>query len=304
VTLGSAAEATGKRVADRVLCGPGRLVVRYIPGTWRRRLVQSVNAALKQRAKVFRVQVPGVGYIEGRTDDLIHRYLYLFGVWEPHVTEWLRNRLRPGDVFVDVGSHTGYYSLLASRLVGPEGRVVAIEASPRTFEVLRRNLDGNGVSNARAVNLAATDVAAMVPVHEASDRNTGKTTIVSDGRSTPHAMVQGLPLAEILEEHELSMARVIKIDVEGAEAMVVRGLLPVVEQLRPDAELAVEVHSKRLGSQGVTVDAIVEPLREAGFAPFVIPNSYRAIDYLAETEWPEPWDGPLRGEAQLIFSRT
>src|SRR6266545_4932566 len=62
------------------------------------------------------------------TDDLIQGYIYLFGVWEPNITDWIRRTLLPGDTFVDVGSNIGYYSTLAARLVGSAGSVVAIDA--------------------------------------------------------------------------------------------------------------------------------------------------------------------------------
>lgn len=48
------------------------------------------------------------------TSDVIQRYQYLFGEWEPNLSAFLRDRLRPGDTFIDVGSHRGAFSLLAS----------------------------------------------------------------------------------------------------------------------------------------------------------------------------------------------
>lgn len=69
----------------------------------------------------------------------------------------MAERLKPGDVFVDVGANIGYFSLLASKLVGPGGRVVAIEASPEVFDLLRRNLELNKAHNVRAVNVAISD---------------------------------------------------------------------------------------------------------------------------------------------------
>ena len=76
--------------------------------------------------------------------DMIQTYLYLFGVWEPDVTAFIRRRLSPGDTFVDVGANVGYHALLAAGSVNGRGRVVAIEASPRIFRMLRENLAGNG----------------------------------------------------------------------------------------------------------------------------------------------------------------
>src|SRR6476619_7171728 len=62
--------------------------------------------------------------------DVIQRYIYSFGVWEPALTNFVKTRLRAGDTFIDVGANIGYYALLASGLVGASGTVVSIEASP------------------------------------------------------------------------------------------------------------------------------------------------------------------------------
>src|SRR5436309_218434 len=75
--------------------------------------------------------------LAGCTNEILQQYLYYFGVWEPHVTSWICGRLRPGDGFIDVGANIGYYTLLASHLVGAAGTVVAVEASPKTFARLR-----------------------------------------------------------------------------------------------------------------------------------------------------------------------
>lgn len=92
----------------------------------------------------------------GETSDILDAYIYCFGVWEPNLTHWVRSRLRPNDVFVDIGANIGYFSLLASRLVGGDGAVVAVEAMPETFERLQRNIALNcAARNVRAVNAAA-----------------------------------------------------------------------------------------------------------------------------------------------------
>jgi hypothetical protein len=95
--------------------------------------------------------------LAGRTKDLIQRHIFYFGVWEPNLTSFLASRLRDGDVFVDVGANIGYFSLLASRLVGRHGKVVAIEASPNIFAMLSANLARNGAANVEAINIAVSD---------------------------------------------------------------------------------------------------------------------------------------------------
>jgi len=66
-------------------------------------------------------------------------------------------KLRPGDVFLDVGCHYGIYSVLASKLVGPEGRVIAVEPHPGALEVLRENVATNGCRNVEVLSVAFSD---------------------------------------------------------------------------------------------------------------------------------------------------
>lgn len=119
------------RRLDQAALDLGREYVRHAPwSAGKRALVENhLNAALRDRPlhRLARTRFGATFAVD--TQDLIQRYLYLFGVWEPHMTRWLQRRLKPGDVFVDVGANIGYYSILASRLVGARGKVVAIEAS-------------------------------------------------------------------------------------------------------------------------------------------------------------------------------
>src|SRR3954466_14688534 len=115
--------------------------------------------------------------LEVDASDIFGTYIAYFGIWEPNLTSWLEGRLRPGDVFVDVGANVGYFPLLASRLVGTEGRVVAVEPFPRTNAVLRRNVAASGVENVRVEDVAVWDSSAELELFGASDRIVGGTTL-------------------------------------------------------------------------------------------------------------------------------
>jgi hypothetical protein len=78
-------------------------------------------------------------------DAAISPWIVLDGLWETQVTQWLQETLSPGQVFVDVGANVGYFTLLGGQLVGPGGRVVAVEAHPGLAELLRRNVIMNGL---------------------------------------------------------------------------------------------------------------------------------------------------------------
>ncbi len=178
---------------------------------------------------------------EGTLSGLVQRRLFHFGIFEPNLTDWLWNALEPGDVFVDVGANVGYFTLLAARAVGPTGSVVAIEPAPSTFAALRGNLGRNGATNVRALNLAAYDREAVLPIYTIrAEENAGGASLAK-AVGPVEAEVVARPLAQMLTAEEITRARVIKIDVEGAEVAAVTGLLPVIERMRSDAAIIVEV---------------------------------------------------------------
>ena len=107
--------------------------------------------------------------------DMIQSYLYFFGKWEPVITRYVLDRLGTGDVFIDVGANIGYYTLIASRRVGPNGRVFAIEAASSIFEKLQQNLAQNAVHNVTAFNVAVSDKPGQVPVWLNRGSNLGGT---------------------------------------------------------------------------------------------------------------------------------
>ncbi|WP_107470723.1 FkbM family methyltransferase [Streptomyces sp. ERV7] len=243
------------------------------------------------------------------TRDLIQRYLYLFGVWEPHMTGWLRRRLRPGDGFVDVGANIGYFSVLASRLVGETGRVVAVEASPLFHQRLLRQAELNRCTNIRAANAAVSDSRKTLKFVLASPYNLGANSIVPyEGAAESVFEMEAVPLPDLLDPAETASARVIKIDVEGAEGGVVRGMAPLLDKLRPDAEITVEVTPERMAQLGDSADELLETMRSHGFNIYRLTNEYAPESYPRALRGapavPVRWRGPVVGESDLIFSRV
>jgi FkbM family methyltransferase len=219
-----------------------RWYVRYFPWfTVKGSINTRVNSYFESRPYRFVTSTKAGFSLEGETSDLLQRFVYLYGVWEPELTAWLGKQLRPGDVFVDVGANIGFFSLLGARLVGDEGRVIGIEASPTIFGKLTANIVRNQASNVRLVNQAAVDHSHTVHVFKAPGRNLGGTSIFSDDKFEFESTVDGQRLCDILSREEICKARVIKIDVEGAEVLALRGLLPVLVHARKELEIVIEV---------------------------------------------------------------
>ncbi len=182
---------------------------------------------LGDHTALLATQWGGMLFVDTR-DSLLAPSLLLHGLWEPEVTNWLTSTLRPGDVFVDIGANIGYFSLLASQLVGPKGGVVAVEAHPRMAELLRRNIIANRVG-ATTWHRAAWSHQELLTFHMrvnfASNSSAGSldpASLEELGDTEELTEVQAVPVDDLLERmHRID---VIKIDVEGAETRALRGL--------------------------------------------------------------------------------
>jgi FkbM family methyltransferase len=244
--------------------------------------------------------------------DVTGRYIYYFGMKEPNLTEWIARRLRPGDVFVDVGANIGYFSLLASGLVGDSGKVIAVEALPKIFERLVSNVKANRASNVRTVCSAAWDRRQTLTLYTRADRPPGTTTavpILADRwRLEDKCQVSAAPLSAILRPYEMRAVRLVKIDVEGAEWHVVAGMTPLLQVCRDDLEIVIEVTRKALVADGKCPEDLLDFFASWGFHAYRIENDYAGSAYFGNNV-------PLRPtrieafptateQADLIFSRV
>lgn len=284
--------------------------LRHAPLAWPgvEALARRVDEELQERPRraVARTRWGG-DRIGVDTEDLIQRFLYMWGAWEPHMSAWLRRTLQPGDMFVDVGANVGYFSLLAANVVGPAGGVVAVEASPAVHRRLVRHVAYNGRENVRTVNAAVSGRREALEFVLASRRNVGAGSVTPyQGQAEQRFTVEAEPLPQLLEEREIRKARVIKVDVEGAEGGVVRGMASMLERLRPDAEIAVEVAPSRMESVGESVDELLRTMADHGFHTYRIVNSYDPASYssaLARPSPPRRWREPVSEQCDLVFSR-
>jgi FkbM family methyltransferase len=217
--------------------------------------------------------------------DLLSSVIYLTGQWEPFLTAYLRRRLGPDDVFVDVGANIGYYSLLASRLVGKSGGVYSIEASTSNHAALLENIALNGCRNIVPLNAAAADAAGELVIWRAHasnlGRNTTVTTLAMAEGMTPEATVPADTVAGLIGPEVLKQARLVKIDVEGAERAVLTPLLESPASLGKDTEWLIELTPAYSKDGQGDADWIFASFTALGYSAYVVPNSYCISGYLA-----------------------
>jgi FkbM family methyltransferase len=155
-------------------------------------------------------------------------------------------RPKQGDNFVDVGAHIGRYSMMAAKRIGNLGRVIAIEAHPETFELLKKNMALNGFHNVTTVNSVVSSQKGKAKLYlDGHDSGfTVYTTIMINRTKTEKFLeVEANTLDNILNENNVQRVNYAKIDVEGAELEVLRGAVNTLS-LNKDLTLLIEVHGE------------------------------------------------------------
>jgi FkbM family methyltransferase len=182
--------------------------------------------------------------------------------------EALMTAARPGDVVFDVGANMGLFSIMLAHRVGASGLVVAFEPQAQVFEHLLTNVRLNGLRNVRPFRkaLGAGSHAAVVSLAEQSVLARLRTTgSANDG---PVEQVDVVAGDEFVRTEDLPVPQLVKIDVEGAEHDVIRGLSGTLSQ--PSCRVVCcEIHPPLL-PPGVTQDAVLALLRDLGFREIVV----------------------------------
>ncbi len=203
--------------------------------------------------------------------------IYLFGAKthdsEIRLARFLMKNLQPGDTFCDVGAHFGYFSLLASQLVGENGQVIAFEASKSTFGILEKNL--GPYPNTTPLHRAASNENTILifneypPLYSEYNTLTPDTSAawMKDNPSRP-IKVQGVRLADYFQEASIR-PNIIKIDVEGAEPQVLAGLQPYILENAPIIVMEYLLSSK----QNEAHQTAVHLLQKIGYQAFTIENN-------------------------------
>jgi FkbM family methyltransferase len=170
-------------------------------------------------SETCRVISRGIGtfHIRPFTDDLYA----VIPRRELQVERYIRKSLKPGDIFVDAGSNIGYYTILASRLVGGSGKVIACEMMPETARSLRKNILDNKCFNVEVNEGALYSDEGRVVVVSFAAHKPGSASIVRTDRTT-RVEVATKRLEYILKN--VSRVACMKMDLEGAELGALEGL--------------------------------------------------------------------------------
>lgn len=166
----------------------------------------------------------------------------------PNYEQYIQRVLKPdkNDVFVDVGSHIGNYTLRIAKKVGSEGKVIAIEANPNNFRALVEGIKLNNLENVTALNVAAYDEKCEMPMYFTPKGKGRGSIIYSDRQEKTNYNIQAKPLDIILEDLEIPQIDYIKVDVEGAEYEALKGAKKTIERYLPKIITNTTLHEREI----------------------------------------------------------
>lgn len=231
-------------------------------------------------------------------DRVIGHELYVGREWEPYVISTFPLLGLEGTTAIDVGANIGVHTLEMSKATGTAGRVIAFEPESRSFELLVRNLSLNGVTNVSAENVALGDHPGRARLAE-HPWNLGDHQILleSESSSRPVQEVQLATLDDFCLRLGPNTVSMIKIDVQGYEAQVLRGAEATIDS-NPDVWILLEIPSIR-SRQLTPSRVLVRWLVERGFHGIEL-HTDRLISLLAPTEY----DLLFESDIHVLLSRN
>ncbi|MDN3646949.1 FkbM family methyltransferase [Pontixanthobacter aestiaquae] len=130
--------------------------------------------------------------------------------------------VQAGDVIVDVGAGIGDEAVVFSKMVGPTGRVIAIEAHPHTFRCLKKTIAQSGLKNVTAIHCAVADAEGTLTIEDSADQNHISHSIMKSSASGVE--VPAHRLDTILKREKITDLAMLKMNIEGAERLAIKGM--------------------------------------------------------------------------------
>jgi FkbM family methyltransferase len=214
-----------------------------------------------------------------RRDRNIVKKLALYGDYENHVQRLLVSLATPGSVVIDVGANIGLHTLPLARRVGTTGQIIAFEPDPNNYQLLLRNIRANGLTNISVHRLALSCESGTALLYQSWKNRGGlslrEENVDRDGPPIAPVAVETIAGDTLLASLERPIS-LIKIDVEGAEPLVLQGLSATLRH-QPQAKLVFEFWPRFLRSFRVDSLEFLGQLEGQGFCLSVVDSEVQRL---------------------------
>lgn len=204
------------------------------------------------------------------TKDPVISGALTFGVYEKTEIALMQRICKPGYVMLDIGANIGLYTAIAGCNIGPYGRVISFEPDPESYHYLKKTVAANKLTNVTLVQAAASFGNGKTLLFTSSN-NRGDHRLYGNDHADGQLEIQTLRIDDYLEEQNLSVIDVIKIDVQGFEAHVISGMKKTI-QSSPCLIMLMEFWPEGLTLAGSDPHQLLDQLESLGLTLYEIKN--------------------------------
>jgi len=241
-------------------------------------IAQVTRAVTSRLGIVVPVRAEGAWWVRIPDDQVLHGVRA--GTYERREIDLVRMILRQGDTFLDIGAHFGLYSVVAAKQVGRGGRVIAFEPNPRNRLCLRLNALLNGQGQIETMPYALSNEVGETGFVAVSQGAYSAFRVAEAPGERSQIRVRQTTLDTVMEERNVGSVDLLKVDVEGAELLVLQGGERCLTQA-PRPLLLCEFNDVRAAPYGHTGSQVYAWLHDRGYAWFSLPGG---ATLKAETE--------------------
>lgn len=204
------------------------------------------------------------------SNDYIGAHILKSKSYEPHVTTVVKDLLKEGDVFLDIGANVGYFTMLASSLVKSSGKVIAFEPNPQNLQLIYTSMLESNIGNVDIYPYAVSDKKAILRFTTVGS-NGGVVTDSSKAQQY-YFLVPAIVADEVLASEE--KINLIKIDIEAHEPFAIRGMEKLIRKLKP--KIITEFHPWAMKLNNLEApEAYLKQLFDFGYQISIIEPSGR-----------------------------
>ena len=207
--------------------------------------------------------------IKVNLSDWIQQQIYFVDYSDLNGISYLKKQLKAGNVFIDIGANIGAYSLIASKLVGSNGKVVSFEPVSLICKQLKQNIKLNNLANIVVEPKAVFDKNTTLELFISDHQNMGMSSILNHSHETGEKQsVQAITIDEYVKIKSLLKIDFIKIDIEGAEINALRGMKQTILKFNPI--ILMEISDGILENSTINSTMIYDFMNELNYTPYTI----------------------------------
>lgn len=240
----------------------------------RPRLLRRLTHRILLKVIPSETRIDGLTLFLNPSDPVLSSAL-AFGIYENYETEIFRQFCEPGATVVDIGANIGLYTAIAAARVGKTGKVIAIEPHPESYGCLQKTIQRNALTQVTSFNVAAGDRGRSVALF-VTNENKADSRIYDDTGRRAKVPTDMIDLDHLLAENGIHQVDLIKMDIQGAEALALKGMSQTLAD-NPNVVIFTEFWPWGIHQTGLSPADFLQDLRHAGFMFEAIEEDKRRI---------------------------